>query len=52
MKIANVDAPEFLVKKVADLKIPGFISDVVRPLESVFYNHFIQLSHAQINHLI
>ncbi|MBR1941430.1 MAG: hypothetical protein IJ845_08885 [Bacteroidaceae bacterium] len=42
MKIANVDAPEFLVKKVADLRIPDFISDVVRPLESVFYDRFIQ----------
>ena len=42
MKIANVDAPVFLVRKVADLRIPGFISDVVRPLESVFYDCFIQ----------
>lgn len=42
MKILNIDSQECLVNKVADLKISGFILDVVRPLECVFYNHFIE----------
>jgi len=38
MKIVNLDAPRKLVEKVAELEIPEFIIEVVRPLEREFYN--------------
>lgn len=40
MKIVNLNAPEPLAEKVANLKIPEFIIEVVRPLDREFYNHF------------
>ena len=40
MKIVNIDAPENLTNKVVRLSIPEFISEVVRPLEKVFYSRF------------
>lgn len=38
MKIVNIDAPANLVTKVSKLGLPGFVLDVVRPLERKYYS--------------
>ena len=45
MKIINIDAPKHLLQKIEHNRIYDFILDVVRPLESCYYEHFSRHSH-------
>lgn len=49
MKIINIDAPKHLLQKIENNRISDFVLDVIRPLESCYYDcfsrHSCQLSH-------